>query len=142
MCHGQAGEAVLPDWVGQEAQAPGQLDFLPEGECSNGPLKGDWDWSVTQMEFTEWYLAGLRKRLGIRICDAMGRWYQPLPMCPQIPSAMPSTHLLEGLPELATRGHAQLLSDVSRHLQQQHLHESRHEPILQEEEPCQLHCTE
>lgn len=61
MCHGQAGEAVLPDWVGQEAQAPGQLDFLPEGECSNGPLKGDWDWSVTQVEFAEWYLAGLRQ---------------------------------------------------------------------------------
>lgn len=70
----------------------------------------------------------------------MGRSHQLPARYPQIPWAMPSTHLLEGLPELATRGHAQLLSDVSRHLQQQHLHESRHEPILQEEEPCQLHC--
>lgn len=40
-------------------------------------------------------------------------------------------HLLEGLPELATRGHAQLLSDVGGHLQQQHLHESGHDPVLQ-----------
>lgn len=72
----------------------------------------------------------------------MGSSHQPLPRNPQIPLAVTSTHLLEGFPELATRGHAELLSDVSRHFQQQHLHESRHEPILQKEEPCQLYCTE
>lgn len=67
-------------------------------------------------------------------------WVDPTSPYQCVHKATPSTHLLEGLPELATRGHAQLLSDVSRHLQQQHLHESRHKPILQEEEPCQLHC--
>lgn len=60
LCQEQPREAVLPDWIRQEAQAPGQLDLLPEGECSNGPLKGDWDGPVTQVEFAEWYLAGLR----------------------------------------------------------------------------------
>lgn len=33
-------------------------------------------------------------------------------------------HLLEGLPELAAGGYAQLLGDVGRHLQQEHLHQS------------------
>jgi hypothetical protein len=34
------------------------------------------------------------------------------------PQAVPSTHLLEGLPELAARSHAQLLGDVGGHLEQ------------------------
>lgn len=33
-------------------------------------------------------------------------------------------HLLEGLPELAAGGYAQLLGDVGGHLQQEHLHQS------------------
>lgn len=42
-------------------------------------------------------------------------------------------HLLEGLPELAAGRHAQLLRDVGGHLQQQHLHQPRHDPVLQRE---------
>lgn len=45
--------------IGQETQAPGQLDLLPEGECSDGSLEGDRDGPVAQVELAERHLAGL-----------------------------------------------------------------------------------
>lgn len=44
--------------------------------------------------------------------------------------ARPGPPLLEGLPELAAGGHAQLLGDVGGHLQQQHLHQPRGNAVL------------
>lgn len=49
---------------------------------------------------------------------------------PGPPKAAPYAHLLKGFPELAAGGHAQLLGNVGRHLQQQHLHEAGHESVL------------
>lgn len=59
------GPAALPDGVRQETQAPGQLDLLPEGQRSNGPLEGDGDGPVAQVELAERHLAGLRQELGL-----------------------------------------------------------------------------
>lgn len=77
------------------------------------------------MELAERHLAGLRQRWGWR-----GKPQAPgQPRC-RAPT-QPQAHLLEGLPELAAGGHAQLLRDVGGHLQQQHLHEAGHDPVLQ-----------
>lgn len=58
-------------------------------------------------------------------------WGRRRPRGP-VPSPPPSqAHLLEGLAELAAGRHAQLLRDVGRHLQQQHLHQPGHDPVLQ-----------
>lgn len=41
------------------------------------------------------------------------------------------SHLFESLPEFSSWGHSQLFCDVSRHFQKQHLHQSRHDSILE-----------
>lgn len=43
-----------------------------------------------------------------------------------------SSHLFESLPEFSSWGHSQLFCDVSRNLQKQHLHQSRHDSTLVE----------
>ena len=53
------GQLDLPDGVRQEAQAPGQLDLLPQGEGGDGPLEGDGDGPVAQVELAERHPAGL-----------------------------------------------------------------------------------
>jgi len=40
-------------------------------------------------------------------------------------------YLFEGLPELSSRCHAQLLCDVSWNFEQENLHEAGHQPILE-----------
>lgn len=59
------GCLFIPDGVRQEAKAPGKLDFLPEGKCSNCSLKCNRDGSVTEVEFTERYFTGLKEKIQI-----------------------------------------------------------------------------
>ena len=78
------GRADLPDGVRQEAQAPGQLDLLPEGEGGDGPLEGDGDGPVAQVELAEGNPAGLGGGGTVRC-----RWGTPGPLPRPSPRSRP-----------------------------------------------------